>query len=125
MYRSLVLSFVLGAAFVAPAPLQAQSVSGSLQVGAVVPVVCETSLSEVSDGAVRADLRCNAPHRVTLSFTGPSGLAEMSYRGLTRTVSPAARTVSWEGDGVLNTSEPVRLRDGARADQLRVTVEPR
>lgn len=125
MYRSLVLSFVLGAAFVAPAPLQAQSVSGSLQVGAVVPVVCETSLSEVSDGAVRADLRCNAPHRVTLSFTGPSGLAEMSYRGLTRTVSPAARTVSWEGDGVLNTSELVRLRDGARADQLRVTVEPR
>lgn len=116
---------MLGAAFVAPAPFQAQSVSGSLQVGTVVPHVCEASLSEVSDGAVRADLRCNAPHRVTLSLTGPFGSAEMSYRGLTRTVSTAARTVSWEGDGVLNTSELVRVRDGARADQLRLRVEPR
>lgn len=106
-------------------PVQAQSVSGSLQVGTVVPLVCEATLEGVSADLVRADLRCNAPHRVTLSLVGSSGSAEMALHGQVRTVTPTAATASWEGREVLNGSAFVRVRDGARPADLRVRLEPR
>ena len=107
-----------------PVTVPAQSASASVQVRTVVPVICEVAGTSMSPTDFRAELKCNVAHRVTLSFTGPAGAAEMTHLGQTRTASPDTPTVTWESDAVFNGARVIRLKGGASPDEVRITVTP-